>query len=81
MEDKKKDMTAKDIDEKLTEQDALQRAADEGIYFVDHYQLLNMITGQQLPDRYDTKAEAEKAMQKLDNAGDYQIVQVRERQQ
>lgn len=81
MEDKKLDMTAKDIDEQLSEKEALQRASDEGIYFVDSFVIANNDSFERVGDTHKTKDDAQKALNKLENPSSYHIQQVRERKQ
>jgi hypothetical protein len=65
-------------DSHLTEQEALNQAAAEGIYFEDFYKLSDMTReGMTLDGEYKTRDEAETARQELDNPSDFAIVQGR----
>lgn len=66
-------------DEKLTEKDALQQAADQGIRFSDHYRIMRLSDRSYFnEERYDTKTEAEKAMYAEEDSSDLSVAQVRE---
>lgn len=72
-------MTDKSKDEKLTEEDALDRAKKEGIEFEDFYVLSNPESFEQLPDRYDTEKEAKAALRELNVPDSWQVSQIRTR--
>lgn len=80
------DMQNEDIDEELGEQEALNQAAEEGIYFKDTYRIttadglgsfLSDTDGQLLI--FKTKEDAEAKIATLDNPSLYTASQVRER--
>lgn len=69
------DLIPEDIDEELTEKDALAQAKAEGIEFVDYYTVDGLLDDLDQPVRFDTREEAEEV------AGDKAIYQTRQQKQ
>ena len=65
------DLIPEDIDEQLTEEDALAQSKAEGIEFVDYYTVDVLLDELDQPVRFNTKEEAEEV------AGDKAIYQTR----
>jgi hypothetical protein len=68
------------MDEELKEREALQQAADDGIYFKDTWKLSKVSSiSETLPESYNSKEEAEQARAELEDVDQYAVVQVRQR--
>lgn len=68
-------------DDKLTEQEALDQAASEGIYFKDDYVITKLDTLSSLDDGYESYEDAQKALDKMENKEAYTISQRRTQSQ
>jgi hypothetical protein len=82
------DLKNQDIDEGLEEQEALNQAAEQGIYFKDTYRIVKADgLGNFLADDegqlliFKTKEEADAKIATLDNPSEYSAAQVREQVQ
>lgn len=72
-------MVAEDIDDLLSEDDALKQAAAQGIAFIDTFYVLEI--GQTMPSMqdtaYSTSEQAEAALKEVSDPDAYTIVQTR----